>query len=149
MPAKTRLPSARCGSYSSRSSIVASRVVEILVALEPLHRLLREVAVGHRVAEHGDALAGLSKERGDVTRRLALARAGADRADRDDGFGVASIVSCGEIRWYDAPAASAREPTCMTCSCVTSEYANTTESISCSRTSCSSADSGKIGMPSG
>ena len=37
------------------------------------------------------------------------------------GLDEVSIVSRGEIRRYDAPAASAREPMCITCSCVTSE----------------------------
>ena len=57
--------------------------VEILVALEALHGLLGQVAVGHRVAQNCDTLAGLAQERRDVPGRLALARAGADRADRD------------------------------------------------------------------
>ena len=60
--------------------------VEVLVALEALHGLLRQVAVGHRVAQDGDALARLAEQAGDVARRLALARAGAHRADGDDGL---------------------------------------------------------------
>ena len=58
--------------------------VEILVAREALHGLLGQVAVGHRVAEHGDALAALAQEPGDVARGLALAGAGAHGADGDD-----------------------------------------------------------------
>ena len=61
--------------------------VEVLVALEALHRLRGEVAVGHRVAQDCDAVAGLAQERRDVPGRLALARAGADRADGDDRLG--------------------------------------------------------------
>jgi hypothetical protein len=99
------------------------------------------------VPEDGDALAVLPEEPRDVACRLPEPVRTAQIATT--GLRDASIVSCGESRWYDAPDASAREPMCMTCSCVTSEYANTTESISCSRTSCSSADSGRIGIPSG
>jgi hypothetical protein len=62
------------------------RRLEVVVALEPLHRLRGEVAVRHRMAEHGDALARPAQELGDAARRLALARAGAHRADRDAGL---------------------------------------------------------------
>jgi hypothetical protein len=58
--------------------------VEVLVALEPLHRLPCEVAVGHGVAEDGDAPPRVVQERGDPSRRLALPRARANGADRDD-----------------------------------------------------------------
>jgi len=59
------------------------RRLEILVALEALHGLLREIAVRHRMAQHGHPLAGVVEEFGDPPSRLALARARADRADRD------------------------------------------------------------------
>ena len=59
-------------------------VLEILVALEALDDLLRQVAVRHRVAENGDALAVVPEQLGDAARRLALARARADGADRRD-----------------------------------------------------------------
>ena len=65
------------------------------------------------------------------------------------GFEDAIIVSCGDSSWKLAPAASARDAMCITCSCVTSEYAKTTSSTSCSRIKSSSSDSGRIGMPSG
>ena len=58
--------------------------VQVLVAGEALDGLPRQVAVRHRVAQHGDALARLSQQASDVARGLALARAGAHRADRDD-----------------------------------------------------------------
>ena len=58
--------------------------LEILVALEALDDLFRQVAVRHRVAEHGDALAVLAEQLRDPARRLALARARAHGADRDD-----------------------------------------------------------------
>ena len=96
--------------------------VEVLVALEALDRLLRQVAVGHRVAQHGDALARSAQQRGDVARRLALAGARAHGADGDDRLRRAQHrVGAAQIRRKSAPAASAREPMCITCSCVTSE----------------------------
>ena len=58
--------------------------IEILVALETLHDLFRQVAVGHRMTEDGDPFPVLSEEAGDVSRRLALARPGADCADGND-----------------------------------------------------------------
>ena len=61
--------------------------VEVLVAREALHGLAREVAVGHRVPEDGDALAGLAQEGGDPARRLALAGAGTHGADGDRRLG--------------------------------------------------------------
>ena len=61
--------------------------VEILVALEALDRLPRQVTVGHGVPQNGDALARLAEEGGDMPRRLALARPGAHGADRDRRFG--------------------------------------------------------------
>ena len=121
MPAKTRLPSARCGSYSSRSSIVAVRGVEIFVALEALHGLLRQVAVRHRMAQDGDALAGLAQQLGDAAVVWLLPEPVRTAQTATTGLDDASIVSRGESRRYDAPAASAREPMCITCSCVTSE----------------------------
>jgi len=63
--------------------------------------------------EDGDLLPGLAEQFGDAPGGLAqIATA---------GLLEASIVSRGEIRRYEAPAASAREPMCITCSCVTSE----------------------------
>ena len=60
--------------------------VEILVAREALDDLLRQVAVGHRVAQDGDALAVVAQELRDAAGRLALPGARAHRADRDDGL---------------------------------------------------------------
>ena len=73
------------------------RGVEILVALEPLHGLLRQVAVGHRMAQHGDALAGLAEESGNMAGRLALAGASPHCADRH------RRLRCGQHRvmWRD------------------------------------------------
>jgi hypothetical protein len=62
-------------------------LLEILVALEALDDLLRQVAVGHRVPEHRDALAVVPEKLGDAPRRLALARARADGADRRHRLG--------------------------------------------------------------
>ena len=59
---------------------------EILVALEALHRLRRQVAVRHRMTQHGDALARLAQERSHAARGLALARAGPNCSDCDDGL---------------------------------------------------------------
>ena len=64
----------------------AVRGVEVLVALEALHGLLRQVAVRHRVPQDGDALPRLAQEVRDVPRRLALAGARAHGADRDHGL---------------------------------------------------------------
>ena len=58
--------------------------VEVFVALESLHGLLRQVAVGHRVPEHGNALPRLAQQLRDPAGRLALPRTGADGADRDN-----------------------------------------------------------------
>ena len=60
--------------------------LEIFVALEALDDLLREVAVRHRVAEDGDALAVVPEELGDAPGRLALARARTHGADRRHGL---------------------------------------------------------------
>jgi hypothetical protein len=60
------------------------RRFEVGVVGEALHSLLREVAVGHRVAEDGDTLAVLSQQRCDVAGRLALPGARSHRADGDD-----------------------------------------------------------------
>ena len=46
--------------------------VEVAVALESLDGLLRQVAVWHRVAQDGDALAGAAQDGRDVAGRLAL-----------------------------------------------------------------------------
>ena len=56
---------------------------EVLVALEALHGLFREISVRHRMPEDGDLLAGLAEEFGGSPGGLALAGSGADRADRD------------------------------------------------------------------
>jgi hypothetical protein len=61
--------------------------VQVGVVGEALDCLLRQVAVGHRVPEDGDALAVVPQELRDVARRLALAGAGPDCADGDDGPG--------------------------------------------------------------
>ena len=58
------------------------RCLEILIALEPLYRLFRQIAVRHGMAQHGDALPGFAEQFGDAPSRLALARARADSADR-------------------------------------------------------------------
>ena len=58
--------------------------VEVLVALEALDGLRRQVAVGHRVPQDGDALPGLAQQARDVARCLALAGARAHRTDGDD-----------------------------------------------------------------
>ena len=58
--------------------------VEVLVSLEPLDRLSGQVAVRHRVSQHGDTLPGLAEQLRDLPRGLALARAGAYGADRHD-----------------------------------------------------------------
>ena len=47
--------------------------IEILVALEPLHHLFRQVAVRHGMAEDSDPLSVLPEEAGNVACRLALA----------------------------------------------------------------------------
>jgi hypothetical protein len=57
---------------------------EVLVRREALDPLALEVAVGHRVAHDHDAQAPLLEEDRDPAGRLALACAGARRADRDD-----------------------------------------------------------------
>ena len=72
--------------------------VEVLVTLESLDGLLRQVAVGHRVAQNGDALAGAAQDGGDVAGRLALARAGPHRADGDDRLVEGSSVERGPSR---------------------------------------------------
>ncbi len=64
----------------------ALRRVQVLVALEALDCLLRQVAVRHRMAQDGDALARLAEKAGDVAGGLALAGAGPHRADRDHGL---------------------------------------------------------------
>ena len=56
---------------------------EVLVALEALHGLFREISVRHRMPEDGHLFAGLAEELGDAPGGLALAGPGADRADRD------------------------------------------------------------------
>ena len=59
---------------------------EVLVVLEALHCLFREISVRHRVAKDGDLLAGLAEQLGDAPGGLALAGPGADRTDRDGGL---------------------------------------------------------------
>ena len=65
------------------------------------------------------------------------------------GFVEVSIVSRGDNSVNDAPAASARDATCITSPCLTSEYEKTTWSTSRSAISASSSSSGTIGIPSG
>src|SRR6266511_966884 len=59
------------------------RCVEIVVPLEALHRLSREVAVRHRVPDDRDALAGAAQQRRHSSRGLALTGARAYGADGD------------------------------------------------------------------
>ena len=101
------------------------------------------------MAEDGDALAVVPEQL--ATRRVVWLLPEPVRTAQiaATGFDDAIIVSCGERSLKLAPAASAREPMCITCSCVTSEYAKTTSSTSCSRISSSSSASGWIGIPSG
>ena len=56
--------------------------LEIFIALEPLYRLLGQVAVGHGMAQHGNALPGFAEQFCDAPCRLALTGARADGADR-------------------------------------------------------------------
>ena len=58
---------------------------EVVVVSEALHDLHAEVAVRHRVSEHGDALAVLAENLRDAAGRLALAGARAHGAHGDDG----------------------------------------------------------------
>ncbi len=60
------------------------RSVEIRVAGEALHRLLLEVAVGHRMPDGGDAQSPLEQPADDEAGQSALAHARAHRADRED-----------------------------------------------------------------
>ena len=57
--------------------------LEILVALEALRDLLREVAVRHRMAKDGDAVPASAEDLRHAAARLALAGAGAHGADGD------------------------------------------------------------------
>ena len=58
----------------------------------------------------------------DLAAGLALAAAGADRADRDDRLRrAASIVAFGPEQRKSAPAASTSDALCITVSCVRSE----------------------------
>jgi len=61
----------------------------------------------------------------------------------------ANIVRRGFSRRKPAPAASTRDARCITVSCETSLYENTTSSISCCRINSSSSLSAWMGMPSG
>ena len=71
-------------SYSSRSSTVGSRAVDLLERREPLHRHLLEVAVRHRVAHERDLQPVVEQDPPDLAARLALAAAGAHGGHRDD-----------------------------------------------------------------
>ena len=62
---------------------------------------------------------------------------------------LSSMVRAGPSRAKSAPAAMARLAACMTCSWLTSLYANTTVSTRRSRIRVSSFASGKMGMPTG
>ena len=117
---------------------------EVVVVSEALHDLHAEVAVRHRVSEHGDALAVLAENLRDAAGRLALAGARAHGAHGDDGKSQWRYVSCGESRRNAAPAPSVREARCITCSWLTSEYENTTSSTRHSAISSSSSSSGQI-----
>jgi len=57
--------------------------LEIFVAFEALHGLFRQIAVWHRMPQHGHPLAGVAEQFGDSSGRLAFAGARADRANRD------------------------------------------------------------------
>ena len=72
--------------------------LEILVVLEPLHRLFREVAVRHRMAEHRDLLAGGARS-SSATRRVVWLLPEPVRTAQiaTAGFDEGSIVSRGEI----------------------------------------------------
>ena len=72
--------------------------VEILVALEPLHGLLREVAVRHRVAEDGDALARAAQDRATWRVVWLLPEPVRTAQIATTGFEERSIVSRGAIR---------------------------------------------------
>ncbi len=65
------------------------------------------------------------------------------------GLLEANIVRRGFSSRKPAPAASTREARCMTVSCDTSLYENTTSSTSCRAISCSSSASGWMGIPCG
>jgi hypothetical protein len=80
-------PLSRWGSYSSRSSIVHSCLSRSLVIGEALHSLLDQVAVGHGVADGGHFIAHLAQDQRNAAGGLALARAGAHGADRNDRLG--------------------------------------------------------------
>ena len=63
----------------------APRRIEVGARREALHALALEVAVGHRVAQHGDAVAARSQPPPEPARDLRLAAPGADRGDGDHG----------------------------------------------------------------
>jgi hypothetical protein len=65
------------------------------------------------------------------------------------GIEQESMVRFGPSKMKSAPAARAREAICMTCSCDTSLYANTTSPTAWARHNASSSLSGTIGMPVG
>ena len=58
--------------------------VEVGARGEALHRLARQVAVGHGVADYRHAAASRLEQAGEVARRLRLAAAGAYRRDGND-----------------------------------------------------------------
>ena len=65
------------------------------------------------------------------------------------GTDAVSMVRFGPSNVKSAPAASAREATCITCACGTSLYAKTTSSTERARHSASSSASSTIAIPSG
>ena len=94
---------------------------EVLVALEALHGLFREISVRHRMAQDGDPLAGLAEQFGDASGGLALAGPVRTAQIATVGLRRNEHRLARRDQRYEAPAASAREPMCITCSCVTSE----------------------------
>ena len=98
----------------------AARRIEIGQGGEALHALLREIAIGHRMAQDGDAHAALAQPTRQPARDRRLAAAGPHRRDGDDRQ---------RRTQHRAPGAKQREigagrkrarARCITCSCATS-----------------------------
>ena len=120
LPPSQRITSASCSARSRIARVVDAREdevalgevrlvllalldrrvgrVEILVALEALDGLLRQVAVGHRVPQHGHALARLAQQlrRRGASSGSCRSRCGRRRSRRPAST-RSSIVSRGEI----------------------------------------------------
>ena len=95
--------------------------VEIGKRCEALHALAQQIAIGHRMAQHRDALAPVAQPAREPARDRRLAAAGAHRRHGDHGREPSvSMVRRGPGSTKSAPAASAREARCITCSCATS-----------------------------